>query len=231
MITIPTTEMIGGLTDVLPIITDDKGSLAGVKVEWDGGALHFSAYDVFAGGTVRWTPGEGAEGEVDDETDDDTPWGATDSETPWATWIYLDSAKEILKLFKLPAKLWRTPVTVKCSLNRDRLIVERTDSPRGERLLSIPADPDQLRHIPDIREISMAADERLIAQEGIRFAGFRLGAFGSVRAHGVLRMAFGPVDQPVGIQIGSRYYGFVYPAGAEGVRPYNALRDGAGVAS
>jgi hypothetical protein len=60
MITIPTTELIGGLTDVLPIITDPKSDLAGVVVEWDGEALHFTAYDVYSGATVLWIPGEGA---------------------------------------------------------------------------------------------------------------------------------------------------------------------------
>lgn len=229
MITIPTTELIGGIQDVLPIITDEKSSLAGIKVAWDGESLHFTAYDVRSGGTVRWTPGEGAEGEIDEENeeDEDIDWGGDDA--PWATWIWLPAAKEILKLFKLPAKLWRVPVTLKCALSGDRLIIERTDSPRGERLLIVPGDPDQLKHIPAIRQIAERAKYELVERGGATFANFRLGAFGAVRPHGDLSMYFDDNNEPVGIEIGTRYAGFIYQSGAKNVRPYSLLRDGAGV--
>lgn len=229
MITIPTTELIGGLTDVLPVITDPKSSLAGVRIAWDGEALHFTAYDVISGGTVQWVPGEGAEGNMDDGPDgefvNDDVWGGEDS--PWAVWIYLPQAKEILKLFKLPAKLWRFPVTLKCSPTGDRLIIEREDGPRVGRLLMVQTDNDMLSKIPDVREIAERVDLNLIRQEGIRFNGSRLGAFGTVRPHGSLAMAFGSTNEPVGVKVGTRYAGFIYPAGAEGVRPYSASREAA----
>lgn len=227
MITIPATELIGGLSDVIPIITDPKGALAGVEIRWDGEALHFTAYDVFSAGTVAWFPGDGAEKD-EDENAEEIEWGGEDA--PWAAWIYLDDAKEILKLFKLPAKLWRTPVTIKCSLSGDRLIVERTDSPRGERLLTLPADPAQLAHIPPVRVIA----DRVAAGFGspvdqAEFFHQRLGSFGAVRAHGTLRMVFGQEGDPTAVFIGTRYAGFIYPASAKNVRPFNLLRDGAGV--
>jgi hypothetical protein len=147
MITIPTIELIGGIQDMLPIVLDDKSDLAGLAIEWDGESLHFTAYDVFAAATVQWTPGEGAEGDLDEDAErDDVRWGGDDS--PWRTWIYLDAAKEIVKLFKLPAKLWRTPVTLKCTPVGD-LLIERIDSPRDNRELRVPGDPDKARR--DIR--------------------------------------------------------------------------------
>ena len=229
MITIPTTELIGGIQDMLPIVLDDKSELAGLAIEWDGESLHFTAYDVFAAATVQWTPGEGSEGDIDEDAErDDVHWGGDDS--PWRTWIYLDAAKEIVKLFKLPAKLWRTPVTLKCTPTGD-LLIERIDSPRGNRELRVPGDPDKARRdIPAVDAIrhplGVAIDD---FPESISFFHARLGAFGAARAHGTLTMTFGTVDNPVAIAMGSRYAGFIYPTGAKNVRPFNFLRDGSGV--
>lgn len=233
MITIPTTELIGGIQDMLPIVLDDKSDLAGLAIEWDGESLHFTAYDVFAAATVQWTPGEGAEsdGQIETEGSDDgyePEWGGDDS--PWRTWIYLDAAKEIVKLFKLPAKLWRTPVTLKCAPTGD-LLIERIDSPRGNRELRVPGDPDKARRdIPNVRAIQMqVGDEIGGPRESVGFFHARLGAFGAARAHGTLCMVFGGISEPVGITMGKRYVGFIYPTAAKDVRPFNFLRDGAGV--
>jgi len=236
MITIPTTELIGCLADVLPQISDPKGALAGVAIRWDGDTLHFTTYDVYSGATVSWTPGEGAEGSLDDDEkeegpgwDDDIAWGGDDD--PWETWIRLDQAKDILKLFKLPAKLWRFPVTMKCSLSGDRLTIERTDSPKGQRLLVIPGDRDMLKKIPDVRAVAYAEnrDYKFPRNGRISFANTRLGAFGAVRYHGVMTLDFGSDDEPAGVRMGTRFAGFLYPAGAKNVRPYNFLRDASGV--
>jgi hypothetical protein len=230
MITIPTTELIGGIQDMLPIVLDDKSDLAGLAIEWDGESLHFTAYDVFAAATVQWTPGEGAEGDIGDDVDrdDDVAWGGDDS--PWRTWIYLDAAKEIVKLFKLPAKLWRTPVTLKCTPTGD-LLIERIDSPRGNRELRVPGDPDKARR--DIPAVEAIRHPLGIGINGtLATASFfhaRLGAFGAARAHGTLCMIYGGAGEPVAITMGSRYAGFIYPTDTKNVRPFNFLRDGAGV--
>lgn len=230
MITIPTTELIGGINDVLPIISDEKSNLAGIAIEWTGEKLVFTAYDVYSGGSVEWIPGEGAEGVVDDKEsdyEDDIEWGGDDD--PWRTWIWLNSAKDILKLFKLPAKLWRFPVQIKCTMVGD-LLIERVDSPRGNRELRVPGDPDKARkEIPDVAAIATALDRTLTERRGARFNHQRLGAFGAVRPHGTMLMYFGDDNEPVGILIGSRYRGFVHFADAKNVHPFNLLRDGAGV--
>lgn len=229
MITIPTTELIGGLTDVLPTISNPKSELAGVKIAWDGDALHFTVYDVLSGATVQWVPGEGSESESDedDETADDVNWGGDDA--PWATWISLAQAKEILKLFTLPAKLWRFPVTLKCSLSGDRLTVERTDSPKGERLLSLPGYPEMLRKMPDVRGVAGSFSETTPTAY-LRFAGPRLAALGAVRYHGAMVLTHGADDDaPVCVTMGSRFVGFIYQTQAKSVRPYSFLRDGSGL--
>lgn len=231
MITLPTTELIGGIQDMLPIVLDDKSDLAGLAIEWDGEALHFTAYDVFAAATVAWFPGEGAEGDVeenDEDLVDQEDWGGDDS--PWRTWIYLDAAKEIVKLFKLPAKLWRTPVTLKCTPGGD-LLIERVDSPRGNRELRVPGDPDKARRdIPTPDAIRNPLGIGISGfPESVDFFHARLGAFGAARAHGTLTMKFGSADNPVAVAMGRRYAGFIYPTSTKNVRPFNFLRDGAGL--
>lgn len=228
MITIPTTELIGCLTDVLPIITDPKSELAGVQVEWDGESLHFTAYDVYSGGTVEWPPGLGAEGEPNEDSEADDPeWGGDDA--PWSTWIRLDQVKDILKLFKLPAKLWRFPVTVKCSPTGDRLIIEREDGPRVGRQLMLQAEPGMLAKIPNVRTYTTDRDMTPTMRMNAVFTGYRLAAFGAVRPHGLMHMEFGQDGDPVAVNIGSRYRGFIYPSTAKHVPRFNLLRDGAGV--
>lgn len=234
MITIPTTELIGGLTDVLPQITDEKSDYAGVLINWDGTSLHFTAYDVQSAATVYWTPGEGAESTDEDEgtpggggTFPDVDWGGDDA--PWRTWIGVASAKEIVKLFKLPAKLWRFPVALKCSPTGDRLIVEREDGPRVGRTLMVWADPGKVHSVPDVRDVAYAEDREVATDGHLEIAAYRLAAFGNVRGHGVLRLELGGPNEPIGVTMGQRFAGFVYRSGAKGVHRYNVLRDGAGL--
>lgn len=228
MITIPTTELIGCLSAVLPITLDPKdNSLAGVAIEWDGEALHFTVYDVASGATVRWIPGEGAEGEVgDDESDDYASWGGEDS--PWRVFIAHADAKEIVKLFKLPAKLWRYPVSLKVNLSSTKLIIERNDMSRGERLLTVSTDNAVLRNIPNVRErVEQVASEMNVPSANPCFNGLRLASLGASTAYGVLSFSFLD-DGMVGAQAGTRYAAFVYQSGTN-PRPYNFLRDGTGL--
>jgi hypothetical protein len=232
MITISTAELINSLVAVLPITLDPKGNpLAGVRIDWDGGDLHFTVYDVYAGAVVTWTPGEGAEEEIADDDQDTmyTEWGGEDE--PWHVFISHADAKEIVKVFKLPSKLWRFPVDLKVNPLGTKLTVERNDSAvtatnRGERLLVVPSDGDVLAKIPDVRAMAMEtaiAAGRLTSYE--TFSGNRLAALAPSAMYGVATLAFG--EDYASITAGKRYAGFLYPAGAN-VRPFNRLRDGAG---
>jgi hypothetical protein len=224
MITIPTTELIGCIGDVLPIAGDNKESETwGIKIDWDGEALRFAAYDILIGGQVEWTPGEGLESE--DETGELIDWGGEDA--PWQTFIHADQAKEIVKLFKLPAKLAFVPVRLKCSPTGNQLTVERVDSPHADRVLTIPGFPEvALNRFPLMSDKGPLPN--VIPAAKLFFSNALLGAFGPVRSHGVMCVTAGDASEPVEIWIGNRFSGFIYQAGAK-VHRYNVIRDGAGV--
>jgi len=246
-ITIPTTELIGCIKDVLPTVLDPKAELFGLAIEWNQteddtpeGSLRFTAYDVRAGATVEWVPGEGAEGEVNEEGDGDPNepnWGG--DADPFRVFIRGEHCKEIVKLFTLPAKLWRFPVSLKVNLSQSKLIVERQDGPHGERFLTVPTANDLLRHIPDVRAIATAEDVTPAWMQGdgdgnaspfiLNYSNARFAALGAVRFHGTMRFYPNAIDEPTQIRMGSRYHGFLYREGAR-VQRHNFLRDGAGMA-
>jgi hypothetical protein len=224
MITIPTTELIGCIGDVLPIAGDNKASETwGIKISWDGEALRFAAYDILIGGQVEWTPGEGLESE--DESGELIHWGGEDA--PWQTFIHADQAKEIVKLFKLPAKLAFVPVRLKCSPTGNQLTVERVDSPHADRVLTIPGFPEvALKRIPPMGD--KVPQPAIIPEPNLFFSNSLLGAFGTVRSHGVMAVTAGAADEPTAVLIGRRFVGFIYQSGAK-VHRYNVIRDSAGV--
>lgn len=226
MITIPTSELTGCIGDALCVFTapPKDNPLGGVAIEWDGEALHFTAYDVYSGATVEWLPGNGIEVDAEDEADVD--WGGGDD--PWRVFVPYDDAKEILKLFRLPAKLWLTPVTIKANAIGTRLTVERNDARRGERLLVVATDNDQLQGIPPVREWADKTVTNPADVSAVAFSPARLGAFGAVRPHGAAVLRFAAEGHPVGIKIGSRFAGFLFESRAA-VHRYSVLRDGSGV--
>lgn len=250
-ITIPTTELIGCIQDVLPTVLDPRTELFGIAIEWrqtgngspegrDEGSLRFTAYDVRAGATVEWVPGEGAEGDMEEgpdgeivnEGDDEPVWGGDTD--PFRIFVRGDHCKEIIKLFKLPAKLWRFPVTLKVNPSQSKLVIERQDGPRGERFLTVPTANDLLRHIPDVHAIATAEDVTpMWAESGtnapsvLNYSNARFAQLGAVRFHGATRIYPNAIDEPTQIRMGSRYHAFLYREGAK-VQRHNFLRDGSG---
>lgn len=225
MLTIPTTELVNCITETLAHIQDPKHSeTAGIVLTWGGEELHFAAYDVLSGAEVTWVPGEGAEGAADDESAEEIAWGGDD--VPWRIFIDYDSAKEIVKLFKLPAKFWRYPVKLKVNGFGTKLTVERDDMARGERLLVVSTYNDVLKRIPDIHTVATSAHD-IGPRRTITLPAHRLAPFGLAARHGdmLIRM-HGEDSQPIAITVGSRVTGFVYIPGKAG---YSVLRNGAGV--
>lgn len=226
MITIPTTELIGCIAETLPHISDPKHSAyAGLVLSWDGEALRFAAFDVYSGAEVTWVPGEGAEGDLDEDSDqgEDIAWGGADD--PWRIFITYADAKEIVKLFKLPTALWRFPVKLKVNAVGTKLTVERDDMSRGERLLVLSTYNDTLKHIPSIEQVATQIS-RYQTTTYVDLPTARLAAFGAALRHGTTALFFGPSDEPVAVRIGSRVVGFVYRSGRKG---FNMLRDGGGL--
>lgn len=239
MIVIPTSELIGGITDVLGLAPQTKDTAhRGIVIEWsDRGDLSFAAYDTFSGGVSTWTPFEGDESDVDDEIADEIRWGGADD--PWKVFISYDDAREIVKVFKLPSKDWRVPVSIKVSPTGSRLIVERSrDARRRESVVMVPTDLDELARFPDVREMvyetqrQSASGDREISRDRVTFSGARLGAFANVRAHGLTELIFNGYSSLVAVRLGARFTGFIYPDGVKPSRNAKAsdlLRYGSGV--
>lgn len=240
-ITIPTSELLGGINDVLPTVLDPKSSLAGFALDWsnpetdiDGeGGLRFTAYDVRAGATVEWVPGEGEEAEVQGDQEDEVgdgdsiAWGG--DADPFRVFVTLADAKEIVKLFKLPAKLWRTPVTLKVNPIGSRLIIERRDSATAERFLSVPTYNDLLKEIPDVREIATSSD--YVPAESLNvlaYPNYRFAALAAARPHGIMRITPNGQHEPTQVTMGARFHAFLYREGAKVTR-HSFLRDVTGV--
>jgi len=223
VIIVPTTELISCISEILPHIQDPKHSeTAGLVLAWDGDALHFAAFDVLSGAEVTWEPGKGAEGNADEG--EDIAWGGDD--VPWRIFIDYDSAKEIVKLFKLPAKFWRYPVKLKVNATGSKLTVERDDMARGERLLVVSTYNDVLKRIPDIHTVATSAQGNS-TRRMVTLPGHRIAPFGLASRHGEMTLAlYGDDNEPVGVWVGSRVTGFVFLPGKAG---YSVLRHGAGV--
>jgi hypothetical protein len=216
MLTIPTSELIGLITDVIgfaPSAKDDPSN--GILIEWDGHELSAAGYDVLSGGVSTWTPGEGQEGSLDDSEGahdaTDIDWGGDDS--PWKVFISGADAREIVKTFKLPAKLWRVPLLVKCSPTGSSLFVERTkETGRTAHLAMFRSDTDLAAKFPDIRAIAASARRFTRPADNEVFAAQRLATFGAVRPHGLMDITFGAENIPSAVNIGVRFVGFIYAA-------------------
>lgn len=219
MLTIPTSELIGLLTDVLgftPVVKDDPRR--GVLIEWDGGALHASAYDVLSAGRSSWLPGEGQESSL---TDTDAPMNAEafGGEDPaWKAFVTFDDVKAIITSFKVASKLWWIPLSVKISPVGGKLTVERSgEFGKPAALVTVKVDRDVTAKFPDVRaawENLQAEGAGLNSVHTITFSPYRLAAFGTVRSHGVLVLEFAGQEGAVAASMGTEFLGFIFPAGA-----------------
>jgi hypothetical protein len=220
VITIPTSELLGLLTDVLafsPVVKDDPRR--GVLFEWDGENLHASAYDVLSAGRSTWMPVDGQEGEVhrtgNDAVPEDFRWGS--DEPAWKAFVGFDDAKDIIKAFKVASKLWWIPLSVKISPTGGRLTIERSgEFGKPAALITVAIDAETTARFPDVCAM-WGALQHAEAQDpigSIAFSPYRLAAFGTVRAHGVLDLEFAGEDGAVSASMGGRFVGFIYPAGA-----------------
>jgi hypothetical protein len=223
VITIPTSELLGLLTDVLafsPVVKDDPRR--GVLFEWDGENLHASAYDVLSAGRSTWMPGGGQEGEVNrtgnDAVPEDFRWGS--DEPAWKAFVGFDDAKAIINAFKVAPKLWWIPLSVKISPTGGRLTIERSgEFGKPAALITVTSDAETTAKFPDVCDMWGTLQQDIETHEhdrigSISFSPYRLAAFGTVRAHGVLDLEFAGEDGAVSASMGNRFVGFIYPAGA-----------------
>lgn len=213
MITIPTGELTGILADVATFASPDDEilKLHSVHVEWDGEALHTMATDRYVLGWSRWFPSDIGPGE---ETQDDlfTQWGGTDD--PWVVDLALPDAKELVKVFKLPSKEGRVPLTLTFDQEGDkrRLVVSRGRETGYSGITIVAEDTDA--GFVDVREmLAKAAQARSV--EDVVYAAEKLAGFAKVRPYGPMRLRFTGAEKLTHVSIGERFTGAIIPLRAE----------------
>lgn len=216
MITIPTSELIGLITDVAGFAPASKDALNhGILLEWDGEALHAAAFDVLSAGRSTWVPEEGEEGFEEGEAGDDVigaEWGSNLDHEQWKVFIDAADAKEIAKVFKLPTKHRLTPVTVKVNAYNS-LIVERSRETGHSQLHAMfRTDDDQAARFPDVDGIAHEAADHTSDTAALTFSPSRLAAFGAVRSFNFMQITAGAEGYASCVMIGNRFTGFIYEA-------------------
>lgn len=204
MITIPTADLVGVISDVLPFASPDKDwpERWAVNIEWDGEQLHAFATDGYRLGWSRWEPGDVGE---DEEVQDDlfTQWGSGDA--PWSITLQLADATELAKVFKLPTKEWQTPLIV--DYTGDRIKVRR-DRDKKHSAITVVADAAGVA-FPDVRVLLAKADKATRVAR-MSYSAKWLADFAKVRPRGPMQLHF--TKNLTRVSIGERFTGAIVPA-------------------
>lgn len=226
-ITIPSTELVGLLTDVISFAVDDEDfpELHCLRIEWDGELLHTQAHDGQHIGWSRWSPDDDPApgGKEPAQESMFAPWGGDDD--PWSVVISLADAKLLAKTYKVPDKLMWVPLRVE---EYDGTL--RVHRDRAPRLVAI-------RTVVDGLDVGFANIEAVLAalpgQTGVgelAFNATQLAHFATVRPRGPLQLAFTGDRSAVIARIGSRFTGAISPVRVErDERVSDLLRNGSGL--
>jgi hypothetical protein len=205
MITVPTADLVGILSDVIPFAfaDDDITDINCVRLEWDGLRLHALSTDRYRLALSTWEPGVVAPGE---EVQDDlfTDWGSGDD--PWAMTIALDEAKELVKVFKLGPKEGHTPITVDYDAMRWTAKVVRSRD-TGHSAITVVV-PDMRVEYPNLRAL-LAKNDALDAVTGADYNAKYMADFAKVRPFGPLCLRF--AEGFTHVSIGERFVGAIMP--------------------
>lgn len=224
-ITIPTGDLVGILSDVIPFAFPDDilPELNAVRLEWDGETLHALSTDRYRVGWSQWTPGDI---DADEAAQDDlfADWGSGDE--PWATSIPLADAKELVKVFKLPPKEANTAIVVDHNRASERTKVIRTRE-TGHSAITVVAEGLGVTFpFPDVRA-TLAKSDRIKAVRNAIYRAEFLADFAKVRPRGPMQMTF--AGGLTHITIGKRFVGAITPQKGEDEPGRSLLRDGTGV--
>jgi hypothetical protein len=232
MITISTGDLLGLLTDVMPLATDSKDSPQyGVLLEWtdamsDGGRLRAHATNGgLTAGVSSWDPDDREIYVAPDEFAY-VPGRSFEDEPAWRAFIAMPDVAEIVKTFKLPAKFLWIPLRVKVNDTGTRLIIERSrDTGKTQHLMTVQPTGTEAA-VPDIDAMVEGALHRLRPRNGIKMWGHRIAAFANASRRGPLDLTFTNAG-PVVVRVGDRFAGTLTAEKPE--RSASVLRDGAGV--
>jgi hypothetical protein len=195
VITLPTREFVGLLGDAIPFAldSDDLPDYRIVRVEWDGKRLHASATDTMRAARSTWDPD-------DDDAGQSAMFpvlGGVDDR--WAVLVDLAEAKELAKVYKLPAKEGDTPLTL--DYRNGYLVVDRSKD-TGHSAIKVVVQ-GRLVNFPNLSKQAV---------EELPYTGGQLAAFGQVRQRGPMTLTFQGPREPTVVRIGERFVGTLMPA-------------------
>jgi len=204
-LTIPTGDLVGILSDVLPFADPDKESPRhAVRLWWDAAQLHAEAYSGPHWGRSTWDPDDQHFEEHQDSLI--TKWGSGDA--PWSIVMELPDAKEIVKIYKLSGKgVYYTPLHLD-NLGGPLRIVRSADSGHSAINLVVSEVFDTW---PRIDQVMQLGQQQWQAVDDLRVNAGLLASFGSVRQRDVMRVRFTGPDSPIHVTIGGRFIGAVMP--------------------
>jgi hypothetical protein len=221
-ITIPTTEFVGLIGDVLAFAfpKPDLPHVNCVRFDWDGEMLHAAATDTLRAARSSWHPDD-ADGSSDQDSLFTTLGGADD---PWTVIAGYAEARELVSIYKLPAKEGRVPLV----LDHDRgyLRVIRTRD-TGHQAITTVVESKAV-DFPDVRK-ALDVEPVVEGVEAIHFAGQHLADLGSVRQRGALRLAFAGARRATRVTIGERFVATLNPDRVGEHESGLDLRTGSGV--
>lgn len=207
MITIPTGDFVGILSDVIPMADSSKDATLtrSVRLEWDGDELHAFATDRFHLGWGSWGPDD--EPAEDHQPDMMTEWGGGDE--PWGITVRLDDAVHLVTVFKLKGKgVYYVPLTLDHLGGSVR--VQRSHDTGHTALSETVKGYGFSFTFPDLRAL-LAKNDVVESTPGLTFNAKRLAHFAKVRPRGPMVMRFTGPDGLVHISIGDRFVGAIMP--------------------
>jgi hypothetical protein len=228
MITISTGDLLGLLTDVMPLATDSKDSPQyGVLLEWDRANLRAHATNGgLTAGVSSWNPDDRAIYVAPDEFAY-VPGPSWDEQEPtWRVFIAMPDVAEIVKTFKLPAKFLWIPLNVKANDAGTVLVVERSrEYGKTQHLMTVQPTGTEAA-VPDIDAMVEGHLRHQLAVNRVGVWGHRIAAFANASRRGPLDLTFTNAG-PVVVRVGDRFAGTLTAEKPE--RSASVLRDGAGV--
>lgn len=203
MITIPTSDLVGVLGDVIHFSDPDEENpiTNALRLEWDGDMLHALATDRYVIGCSRWN----ADDAPADEQEALLPkWGGADN--PWGITLRRSDAEDIIKNYKLGGKQGYVPVTLDCF--EDRLRIKR-NKVAGHSELTQDIDGSEFE-FPNVRAL-LTATNLPDTIDGIGFDPKKLALFSKVRPRAHMHMTFTGTNKPTHVSIGERFTGAIMP--------------------
>jgi len=202
VITIPTGELTGLLSDVLHFAfpEDDLPHVNCVRIEWDGDMLHAEATDTLHAARSSWHPDD-----IDGRDDQPTltnPLGGDDDR--WVVIAAYDDVKEAVKDYKLPSKEAGVPLTL--VYDGMSLTIRRSrDTGHTDKKITLEG---RMVEFPPVGKL---LDEPVqeVPVGNIRYSGAAVARVGQVRQRGLMHMTFGA--QRTRVTIGDRFVASLSP--------------------